>query len=246
MKKWQIAAISAAAVVVALIVGGSFIYKYYIIPKYIEPVVNKVSEYLQDDDVIETMYDQAVKLHDEGVMDDEVYNKFINAYKSRYTDEETEARQVLREKETQDERINRESSTLSAKYASNKVGVEMVQTNDGESLGGATRRYSSERTSDRIKAEDVVEAQKIVTETEKPTEEPDMVKSAYAKLKENMTSDEYADFVAIMRKLDIETLKTYINDKEGLKEYLHSNLNDDEYKRIVNLGYKYVNLFIEE
>jgi hypothetical protein len=148
---------------------------------------------------------------------------------------------------TPEGQISNGTNSLSARYASNKVGVELVQVNDGSSSGNSSKRYSSERTSARIKADDIVEAEKDVIEEDKAIkeEEEDVVKSAYAKLKENMTPGEYADFIKIMRKLDIDILKTYLRDKEGLKQYLKSQLEIEEYKRIVNLGYKYVNLFIE-
>lgn len=254
MKKWQIFAVAALAVVIALVAGGSALYKYYIVPTYLEPVVNQISEYLQDDDVIEELYDHALRLHDEGVMDDETYDEFITAYRSRMKNDEDrkedEARALLESTDSPEGQVTSEKSSLSAKYASSKVGVELVQTNDGYSSGSSSKRYSTERTSDRIKAEDIVEAEKIIAggdeeaEKEENTEE-DMIKSAYAKLKENMTSGEYSDFISIMGKLDIDTLKSYVSDKEGLKTYLKSRLSEEEYKRIVNLGYKYMNLFIE-
>ena len=53
MKKWQIIIISVVCAVAALIIGGVSFYRYYIVPKYLEPVVNKVSEYLSDDEVLE-------------------------------------------------------------------------------------------------------------------------------------------------------------------------------------------------
>lgn len=254
MKRWQIFAGVSLIMIVALIVLGTVFYKYYLVPTYLEPVVNQISEYLQDEDVVEELYEHALRLHDEGVMDDETYDNFITAYRSRMKKDderkEDEARALLENTVPPEGQVAEETSSLSAKYASSKVGVELVQTNDGYSSGSSSKRYSSERTSTRIKSEDIVEAEKIVAneeyETVEEEKEDDFVKSAYEKLKENMTSGEYSDFITIMGKLDVDTLKTYISDKEGLKQYLKSKLEDEEYKRIVNLGYKYMNLFIEE
>lgn len=255
MKRWHIISGISLIMVCVLIALGTLFYKYYLVPNYLEPVVNQISEYLQDEEVVEELYDHAMRLHDEGVMDDETYDNFITAYRTRMknSDEskEDEARALLEAATSPEGQVAEETSSLSAKYASSKVGVELVQTNEGYSSGSSSKRYSSERTSTRIKAEDIVEAEKIVANEEKETvkeeeKEEDLVKSAYAKLKENMTSGEYSDFVTIMGKMDINTLKTYISDKEGLKQYMKSKLTEDEYKRIVNLGYKYMNLFIEE
>lgn len=252
MKKWKIVAVVALVVVLALTAAGTAFYKYYIVPTYLEPVVNQIGEYLQDENVVEELYDQAVRLFDEGIMDEETYDSFIAAYRTRMEKDEAikeEKMHQIPEYITPPEgQISNGINSLSAKYASSKVGVELVRINDGYSAGSSSKRYSSERTSERIKADDIVEAEKNVIEEDEASEEEeeDIVKSAYAKLKENMTSIEYSDFIKIMRKLDIDILKTYLSDKEGLKQYLKSELEIEEYKRIVNLGYKYMNLFIEE
>ena len=93
--------------------------------------------------------------------------------------------------------------------------------------------------------EECIENFKEDTE-DKSTPTPDVVKSAYDKLRTNMTADEFSSFTSIMKKLDIDTLKTYLSDKAGLKQYLHASLTDEEYSKIVNLGYKYVSIFIDD
>ena len=97
-----------------------------------------------------------------------------------------------------------------------------------------------------MKAENVVEAERILEESKENTDDnkKNDVALAYEKLRANMSSEEFSSFVSIMRKLDIEVLKTYVTDKEGLKTYLHQQLTNEEYKKIVNLGYKYVYIFI--
>lgn len=248
MKKWQIIVIVVVVVAVGLVAGGSALYKYYIVPKYLEPVLTKVSESLQQDEIIDELYEEALRLYEEGYIEDDTYSNFIRSYNKHYnTGSEEAARAVLDAKNDEDDYMP-ESSAVTARYASKKVGIEIVQQTESDNLGKSQMTYSGERTSDRVKAEDLVAAEKLLSKEEQEaeaTETPDIVESAYQKLKANMTGDEYGIFVTIMRKLDIGTLQTYINDKEGLKEYLHSNLTDEEYKNIVNLGYKYAYLFIE-
>ena len=251
MKKWQLIAlitIASMGVVAALITG---IYNYVISPRYIEPLVEQVSEKVKDNEILDKLYEEALILHEEGVMTDATYTNFIRAYNEYYRDDETFAREILEAKAQEDKRmgIDDESSTLKTKYASHKVGVEIIRVNDSEQNGKADVRYSDERTSNRLKAEDYVEAEKILYEsqsTEAPTQTPEVIQTAYEKLRKHMTPNEFSAFTRIMSKLDIETLKTYISDKEGLKAYMHDKLSDDEYKEIVNLGYKYVNVFLEK
>ena len=55
MKRWHIVVISCVLAVGILAAGGSFFYRYYIVPRYLEPVVEKVSTYLKDDDVLDEL-----------------------------------------------------------------------------------------------------------------------------------------------------------------------------------------------
>ena len=248
MKKWHIVTGISLIGATILIVVISLVYNYFLLPRYIEPVVEDIDTYLKNDSVINRLYDEAVKLHDEGVMDDITYTTFLRAYSEHFRNDDEYADRILAQKDVYTNPINEETA-LKTKYASHKVGIEIIKVNDGEGSGNAEVKYSDERTSNRVKAEDYVKAEEIVAnreETQEPTEEPDVVKSAYEKLKSRMTAAEFSRFTKIMAKLDIDTLKTFISDKEGLKAYLHSELNDEEYKEIVNLGYKYVYVFMEK
>lgn len=258
MKRWHIVVLAAVATVAALVVGGSFLYKYYIVPKYMKPIMQEIQERLRSDDALDALYREAVRFHDEGIMDDETYADFMRTYKSHNALSEESARAVLEAKERDDILMGKDSgkSSITARYASSKVGVEIIQTNDGDAVGKANMKYSTERTSDRIRAEDVVQAEKIISEQEDPaaTQDVDMsdedkqVSDAYAKLKAKMTGDEFALFMSIMNKLEISSLRVYVynGDKEGLKSYLHASLSDDEYRQIINLGYKYMNVLLKD
>lgn len=248
MKKWHIVLIASFLSVALIVVCGIMVYKYYILPRYIEPIVEEIGEYIKQDEVLDKLYDEAVILHDEGIIEDETYSRFVRAYNNHKRDDVEYAQNVLEAHEAQDT-LDSQNDSISTKYASYKVGVETIRINDTNENGKADVRYSDERTSDRIKAEDVVEAEKIIEEAEnneETTATPDVVKSAYEKLRANMTAEEFSYFTKIMRKLDVDTLKTFLSDKEGLKAYLHENLTDDEYARSVNLGYKYIYIFIED
>ena len=261
MKKWHIVVISCILGVGILIAGGSFFYKYYIVPKYLEPVVEKVSTYLQDDDVLNELYDEAERLHEDGVIEDDTYSEFIKAYRRHSRNNEDTAREILESADEEDGVSDEDEtdSSVTARYASSRVGVEMIQTNDGEGRGKADISYSKERTSDRIRSEDVVEAEKIIEEAnatpspeigadeneDQGEESADTVNDAIKILRDNMSAEEFASFTSIMGKLDFDTLMSYSNDKEELKAYMHSVLTDDEYSNIVNLGYKYAYLFIK-
>lgn len=248
MKKWHILTGVGLIVVTIVIVVVSLVYNYFLLPKYIAPVVEDVSTYVTREDVLNRLYNEAVRLHEDGTMDDITYTTFLRAYSEHFRDDEAYAHRILQEREEYTNPINEETA-LKTKYASHKVGIEIIKVNDGEGSGKVDTKYSDERNSNRVKAEDYVEAESIIEKsnsTETPTDEPDIVKSAYDKLKSRMTAKDFSRFTKIMAKLDVNTLKTFISDKEGLKAYLHSKLSDEEYKEAVNLGYKYVYVFLEK
>lgn len=252
MKKWHKVLIVACVAAAVVITAGFMVFRYFIEPKLAEPIINQVAEMLKNEDTIKQLYDNAVLEHANGNLSDEIYTKFISVYNKHKRNDEQFAKDVL---ESEDEHAyddkDVETSSLSAKYASHKVGVEIINSNDGEAKGKSGSTYSEERNSERTKAEDIVDAKKIISEKEgdtPSTKEPLDESAAYAKLKENMTASEFTTFVSIMTKLDINDLRKYASeyDKTGLKEYLHSRLNNKEYKDIVNLGYKYIYLFLDD
>lgn len=246
MKKWHIILLSSILVVAALGVCGVLVYKYYLTPKYIKPIVEEIGTVIRQEEVLDQLYEEAVVLHDEGAIEDVTYSNFVRAYNKFKRNDVKYANEVLESHESEDT-LDTRKNARSTKYASYKVGVETIQINDTEENGKADVHYSDERTSDRIKAADVVEAERIIEEAEvAPTETPDVVKSAYEKLRVNMTSEEFSTFTSIMKKLDVSELKKYISDKEGLKAYLHEKLTDEEYSSAVNLGYKYIYIFIDK
>lgn len=256
MKKWQIIVIVCICIIGAIVGGGKLIYEFYLVPKYIEPVANKMEEYINDSDVIDQLYSNAERLYEEGYIEDDTYTEFIRKYSKREIQNTEVAKEIMAEaaKEDSDSSKSNDSSSVTARYASKRVGVEMIQVVDDEEeqVGSSQNRYSTERTSDRVKSEDIVEAERVLDNEknkDKNEDEPEQnidTKTAYQKLKDNMTADEFTTFTTIMRNLDVNTLMSLVDDKEGLKEYMHSRLSDEQYKSIVNLGYKYAYVFLED
>ncbi|MBR0366492.1 MAG: hypothetical protein IJH94_06810 [Clostridia bacterium] len=253
MKRWHIIAGSVVLFIALVVAILSLVFRYVIVPNYIQPFATKASEKLKDDAFLDSLYDQATKLHDDGTLKDDVYSRFIAAYNRHNSDKNEFADEVLGD-DYDDTYAESASNTKRASYASTKVGIDLIQTNDSGISGKADSSYSAERNSNRTKAEDIVEAEKIRSglanseATEAPTDTPEeMEAKAMQKLMDNMTASEAAKFRSLMQKLDLDVLRSHSDghDLDGLREYLHSNLNDTEYRELVNLGYKYMNLFIE-
>ena len=57
MKKWYLGIIAGIAVAVILGLSGMLIYKFYITPKFLQPIVEEISDNLQDDEVLNSLYE---------------------------------------------------------------------------------------------------------------------------------------------------------------------------------------------
>lgn len=258
MKKWQIIVLSVIAAAAVLAATGTVFYKYYLVPKYMRPIAEKVTEYLEDDDILDEVYSDVVRLHDEGKLDDDKYSDFIRKYKAHEREtaqSEADAREIIEEKEQEGKQNGADTQSLTAKYASNRVGVQIIQTNDdSESTGKSSVRYSSERTSDRLKAEDVVEAEKIISETDEKdsdgsnSDDDEKIKTGDEradKILEKMTKEDRSIAMSLLGKVDRSHAESLLNDLDGLKEYLHSKLTDDEFDQLRVLRAKYAAELLE-
>ena len=158
MKKWHKILIICGAAAAALILVGFMVFRYFIEPGIAKPIINQAAEMINREEVIEQLYNNAVKEHSDGNLNDDIYTKFISAYNKHKRNDEQFAREVL---ESEDEYVyddnEVETSSLSAKYASHKVGVEIINTNDGETNGKSASTYSAERNSERTKAEELAQ-----------------------------------------------------------------------------------------
>ena len=56
MKKWHIMLILGVLGVGIFTMLGIVIYKYYIVPRHIEPIVEKIDEYVTQDDILDELY----------------------------------------------------------------------------------------------------------------------------------------------------------------------------------------------
>ena len=77
MKRWQKVVTGIAAAAVVLAAAGFGTYKLYIVPNILEPAAEKASAVLADKDFQETMNSMAAELQAEGLLDEEVFNKYF-------------------------------------------------------------------------------------------------------------------------------------------------------------------------
>lgn len=242
MKKWHIVAISTGIMVVAITVCASLILSLVMKPKIVEPVIEKAC-LMVDNNVIELLKSESRTLREDGVIDDSTFVTFQRAYKEHIRDDEAYVNEIMTAIPDDDRIINEENNSIKTKYASYKVGVEVVKVNDSGKNGKAGLTYSSVRTSERIKAEDYIEAEKLSTQTKDDSESE---VSNFEKLKAVMTNSEFSKFVKVVGEIDTAELEAALDGGADIKQLLTESLDEEQYKTLINYVYKYVTIFMDK
>ena len=84
MQNWKRVLLLVAVVIALLASGGAALYKFIIVPKYIEPILVSVSDVMRDPDIQDTIVNVADDLSDKGVIDENVLKNYLRKAK-RYT-----------------------------------------------------------------------------------------------------------------------------------------------------------------
>lgn len=242
MKKWHIVAISTGIMVVAITVCASLILSLVMKPKIVEPVIEKAC-LMVDNNVIELLKSESRTLREDGVIDDSTFVTFQRAYKEHIRDDEAYVNEIMTAIPDDDRIINEENNSIKTKYASYKVGVEVVKVNESGKNGKADLTYSSVRTSERIKAEDYIEAEKLSTQTKDDSESE---VSNFEKLKAVMTNSEFSKLVKVVAEVDASELEAALDGGADIKQLLTESLDEEQYKTLINYVYKYVTIFMDK
>ena len=242
MKKWHIVAISTGIMVVAITVCASLILSLVMKPKIVEPVIEKAC-LMVDNNVIELLKSESRTLREDGVIDDSTFVTFQRAYKEHIRDDEAYVNEIMTAIPDDDQIINEENNSIKTKYASYKVGVEVVKVNESGKNGKADLTYSSVRTSERIKAEDYIEAEKLSTQTKDDSESE---VSNFEKLKTVMTNSEFSKLVKVVAEVDASELEAALDGGADIKQLLTESLDEEQYKTLINYVYKYVTIFMDK
>ncbi|MDD6484233.1 MAG: hypothetical protein PUF72_06645 [Clostridiales bacterium] len=239
--------ICAAAAVAVISLSGYLIYSKYIVPTYIEPVLETTANLLKDTDVQKAITDVAKELVDNGTLDKNTL-KIYERNVSKYIDPQVPEAAPAREDEPSSEEETSDANTLVVSSSKSELGIVSVNTNPAVS-GTAGQKLSDKF---RENAEEEIDLEKVTYEMgqEDETVETGEEKNAselYNKIISVMSSHERSVFYSVVWRADINTLKSIYSsgDKAAAKEYLHSILSDSEYEEAVSIFFKYAYLLVE-
>ena len=239
MKKRQIILISAVCAVIAVIISLTCIYRSYVMPKHIEPVLEQVAVAVNDEDMQADLLEYAARLLDEGILSEETVQQYISRYdmpEDRDTktvsrpesksDSENRVRDDNEDKNTQNDAVN---------WAHEKLGIATVKVNDSKTDENKYSYSARAKRSIATSAEDVKD-----TEDDEKTVSEDS--SLYDRIKSNMTASDLSAAYRLSSKIDIPYIKSVFTNKREVRSYLSAALTEKDIAKAMELYLKYAYL----
>lgn len=274
MKRWKRILVLVVIVIMLLGAGGFSLYKFVIVPKYIEPVLVSMSTVMRDPDVQDTIIDIADKLSEENVIDENILKNYLRKAK-RYTTEERIAMSGTRtsksgNEEKSDTKTEDSSKLTDAQYAKSVLGITDVKTDASNTKDARVNEsYSSKYSAYNQEDDDIlaseyeqnseideIQREYLDDNSKADSISPEVDKAVsdtragilYDKIMKAMSASERAVFFSVVAKTDVNKMMQMYktSDKSGAKQYLQSVLENDEYSDAVEIFFKYAPLLIEE
>lgn len=225
MKKWQIILISIITGLIALSVAGFCIFKFYIVPQYIDPMLRAAVQILNDEDIQEEISEAAREMADRGLLDVKLvddYSQTVNNRKKSAADK------------AEAENADDKSETDNVEYIEkNSVGASNIKVQEDE------KKYSySNPSSAKVKPSVNTKTDDNISFDFDSNDEDSMLE----KLSTEISSKDMARLYAISSKIDRAKVKSLSSDRKALKEYIKSVLSEEEYAEGMELYMKYAHL----
>lgn len=225
MKKWKKVLIVIISVIALAAAAAASVYHFYIVPKLIEPVLETAAYILNDSTVKKEISDIAAELKEQGLLDAETVNEFIEAVRvEESTRQESEAPKTEPTASPEPQSEN-EPQAVSEEPA---AATTPAPTEPG-------RKYSYGKKNDAASSEKA-ETTNGETTTPKPQTSTD---SLYERIKSQVSPEDLKIGYSYLNKLDLGTIRSLISNRAELKKYIKSNLTEEEYAMLISLYLKY-------
>lgn len=250
MKLWKKILIIVAAILIVLSAVGGCVYKFYIVPKYIEPALEFVSTALMNSEYQDALSDLANELVRDGILDEytaKTYLRKSRKYTSIGRNEIGSSNKEISDEELLDDILNddedkRDENVLTG-TSRTSIGIETVKSDadypNEEHSGYHT--YSEKQDAINKNKEDDYANTDVIEFT---TDNTNTNQGLYNKIFSAMKPSERTVFLSVISQVDVTELISLYNmgDKAGVKEHLRSRLSDEQYQKAVDIFYKYAPL----
>lgn len=217
MKRWKIVLIAAIPTLALLIGGGVCVFRFFIVPRYVEPLLETAATILESEEVQKEISELARDFADQGLLDDELLKQYLALYDKTNPVKNTDT-------------SNEQAQQLNPP-AENSVGAKSIKVQENDS--GTRYSYSNNAPSNTL-----------ITPVES-TAPPLVSKSLYQRIKENVAPEDLSRGYQLAAKFDISKVQSLMSNREELKKYVRSVLTDSEYSEVVSFYLKYSYLLQE-
>lgn len=250
MKKIKIILVAVITAVIILAAAGVGIYKFYLVPNYIEPALVKVTEVMEDDEFSTGITKQIKRLYDQGKLTGAQIEEYLAKHSSELKSDNAEEDISLKnENEEDSEAFAQDENGIEQQNENNvnsQLGIESVKIkdeNDESSNDSRTHYYKDDDDSNDNLSSESSASDKTVSKSELRTMSADEL---YEKAKSIMSASDFSRAMAIKNKIDISTAVSMKNQgMDALNSYLQSALTENEYLDALDLYVKYESCLTE-
>jgi hypothetical protein len=218
LKKWKLVLGAVILAIVLIAAGGFAVFRLYLVPHYIEPMLETMSGILKDEEIQAEISEAAKDLAQKGLIDSKLVDDYINSIQKPEDDSE--------ESETEN------SNTNSDSYydEENSVGAKNIKVQDGEE-----KKYGYGNSSNSLKESHQADndVSNLLSESEK---------NLYDRIKSKVDAKDLSRAYELLDKIDMSRVRDLLSDRAALKEYITSVLSEEEYSEAMELYLKYAYL----
>ena len=217
MKRWKIILISVILALLLLGGGGICVYRFFIVPRYLEPLLQTAVTILESEEVQKEISSLVKDFSDQGLLDEELLKQYLSLYEKK-------------NKDTTPDTSN-EPSQKTNTPSENSVGAKNIKVQENDS--GTRYSYSNNTPSTNLITPEESKTSGLVS------------KSLYQRIKENVAPEDLNRGYQLAAKFNISKVQSLMSNREELKKYVRSVLTDSEYSEVVAFYIKYSYLLEE-
>ena len=227
MKRWKLILVSVIIILVFIFVSAFSIFHFYIVPRYIEPMLKTAADILNDEEIQTEISQAAKEFAQKGLIDEKLVEDYAdNLQKSKSDTQQTDdAGQSSDVTDTDAD----SSQSVESVNAQNSVGAKNVKVQDGEekryTYGNSGKNSAETKTPDADMGKLSNSEQKL-----------------YDRVKSEVSSKDMSRGYELLAKLDMGQVRSLLSNRAELKKYIKSVLSEAEYSEAIELYLKYAYL----
>lgn len=246
MKKWQIVLVSVVVFVGLIAAAGAGLYKYYVVPNYIEPALVQVTSIFDDDDFTEGITKEIKRLKEEGKLSGEEVEKYLAKHEEKASESADASAGDASESAADKTDGSGASSGGETAQTQSNLGMANIKVRDESSESSGSARTHYYKDSGDGGADYELEGETPKNTVSKSDLKDMSSEELYAKAKSIMSAADFSKAMALKDKVDISRLKALkAEGGSAVTAYLQEVLTESEYLDALDIYMRYENCLTE-